>query len=806
MKALLLLLILASQAWSQTDGVSAPSVSTPSTSGTAPRTQMWPDKIWNDLSREVDRSGTQLTNIIFDQIDELSQTVWLSGNNSLKLGIKRTVFDNQDILNTYTVNDQFSIDLARNGSEFSIPLVPSVATPINFNLGVGGKLVVSHLRQIFSKKFAELPRVEDVQEELSKESDVYKEEARKWWELDPSWRPRLAKFWNPLITSWRIPWTKEGLEKIENGDLVSYSASGFVSVGLESGFVPFKFAPGVDISVGAGVQVYVSGEFRVTVLKESERFVRVKITRMRSMGGGVTVGATTNAIKVMDGLILFEGKALETAISDQKITVIPFKIRLDQERKSQLDIGYRFDLNDPKAEEAFEKSMKGNFSFAEKVAKTNSAVTHILTRDAYEERRSSAYELGLKWLYKFGNLREKKDLWATIQKPDGTTEIFKSSLQMAKTWSTLWGTGEKKNFLFTTVFDKTGYEKNAENTFQLVTEGLYEDVATSGKEMKSYVHDIQTVLGGKQVLPDLPLLVPKLNSDKLKLAQYKRSSFYFGQFFSQKQVMKFLMTPSERAWEISFKSFEYVGDETQKKGLAKRFYNRWMDLQAKFSVKLTADEMIGALQELRLLFKYQARAVQGMRAIVMSLDGEEIDYFITATNRSFGRIQFRGRAQTNTERLLQLADETVDFENKVGLYRPDLNAKLSDLKVEQLADLRVKVNFTMPKDVKFLFFKTLRSSGWKKVRNLKDFIYVNKGRFKEGANELVVGPNSEDPLEKALWNAFSTEEYYTLQMSGSLDGKSWGRIETYRFKFEPILALEPVTEKPTNKPKKPQND
>ena len=801
MKLFLILLLLASQVWSQTGGLSAPS-SAPSPSI---KTQMWPDKIWNDLSREVDRSGTQLTNIIFDQIDELSNTVWENGNNKLKLGIKRSVLDNQDILNTYTVNDQFSVELGRNGTEFSIPLVPAIATPINFNLGVGGKFVVSHIRQVFSTKFAELPKVEDIKNDLTKESDVYEEESRKWWELDPSMRPRLAKFWNPLITSWRIPWTKDGLDKIADGDLISYSASGYVSVGLEGGFVPFKMAPGVDVSLGLGVSVYVNGEFRVTLLKENERYVRVKITRVGSFGQGATIGATTNEVKVLNGMVLFEGKALEAALPEQKITIIPFKIRFDQEKKHQLDIGYRFDLNDPKAEEAYEKAMKGNLSFAEKLAKVSSSVTHLLTRDAVEKRKSSAYELGLKWLYKYNNVREKKDLWATIQKPDGTTEVFKSSLQMSKSWSTLWGTGEKKNFLFTTVFDKTSYEKGAENSFQLVSEALYEDVATSGKEMKSYVHDIQTVLGGKQVIPDLPLMIPKINSNKLKLAQYKRSSFYFGQFFTQKQVLKFLMTPSERAWNISYRSYEYVGDEQQKTGLAKRFYNHWMDLQDKFSQPMNSDEMIVALQELRQLFKYQARAVQAMRAIVMSLDGEEVDYFITASNRSFGRVQFRGRVATNAERLLQLADETVDFENRVGQFRPSLEAKLTDLKVEQLMDHRIKVNFIMPKDVKFLFFKTLRSSGWKKVKNLKDFIYINKGRFKEGANELIVGPGSEDPLDQALWNAFSTEEYYTLQMSASLDGKSWGRVESFRFKFTPKPVVEIVTEKPPKKPKKPKS-
>ena len=750
------------------------------------KVEMWPDKLWTDLSRDIDRSGTQLTNLLFDQIDDFNLASWGKKNNNAQLSVKRSVFDNQDILNTYTVNDQFSVNLGRSATEYSIPLVPSVVTPVNFNLGIGGKILVNHVRQVFSSKYAKLPRIEDLENEFTNESKVYEHEAKKWWEIDPSWKPRLSKFWNPFISVWRIPWTKEGLEKIDSGDLVSYSASGYVSVGLESGFLPLRVMPGVDISVGIGGQVYVKGEFRITLLKENDRFVRVKLTKIRAFGQGLMAGATTNDIHVMDGILAFEGKKLEYKIKDQKITVIPFKIGLDRESKKQFDVGYRFDLSDPKAEAAFEKAMRGNFKPAEDLSKTTSFVTHLLTREALEKRRNGSYQLGLKWLYNFGKSREKKDLWATVERPDGTKELFKSSLQMAKAWTTLWGSGEKENFLFTTLFDQTAYKNKQENSFQLVSEAYYEDVNTSGKEMRRYVGDIQSILGGREVLPELPLLVPKADSIKLIPARYKRSSFYFGQYFSQKQVMKFLMTDAARAKEITNKSFGYVRNEEQKIGRVKYFYNRWMELQKRFKQDLSAEEMLKALQDLRQLFRYSSQAIQAMRAIVLSLDGEDVDYFVTATNRSFGRIQFRGPVRTNVDRLFQAVDETVDFENKVGLYRPDLDAKISDLKIEQQSDSKLKVTFSVPKNMKFIYFKLLRTSENKKIKNLLDLIYLNKGRFKEGFNEWILGPESNDNLDQALWAVLKkSEEHYTLQMNGSFQGKTWGRVESYRFEFTP---------------------
>jgi hypothetical protein len=284
-------------------------------------------------------------------------------------------------------------------------------------------------------------------------------------------------------------------------------------------------------------------------------------------------------------------------------------------------------------------------------------------------------------------------------------------------------------------------------------------------------------------------MVPKENSSKLISAHYQRSSFYFGQYFSQKQVMKFLMTDPALAWDISNRSFDYIKVEIQRSSRVTRFYNHWMKLQKKFKENLSADEMIKALQELRLLFKYQPKAINAMRALVLSLDGEEVDYFISATNRSFGRIHFRGRVQTNAEKLLQIADETVDFENKVGPYRPDLGAKINEFKIELLPNSKLKVSFELPKGMKFIYFKLMRTSGWKKVKNVKDLIYLNNNRFQEGPNEWILGPDSQDHLDQALWAVLQTEDYYTMQLSGSAQGQAWGRIESFRFKYIPAAPL-----------------
>ncbi len=741
-------------------------------------TQTWPDKMWTNLSQEVDRSGTQLSNVLFEKIDEVTLLNHNGHDLNSKISVKRSIYDNQDILNSYTVNDVLEISLNRNGLEYSWPLCPSSVSPLNFNLGVEGKLRVTHLRQVDSALVPRLQGPELLEKEIIEEEIKREKVKQKWWMFDPTMRPRLSSIWNPFISLWRIPWTPEGLKKLSNGDLISYSSSGNVSLGLESGFLPLKVMKGVDLTIGAGAKVILNGEFRITLLKENERFVRVKLTRLKSLRKGLSLGAQTNKVEILEAKVLLEGSWAETKIPATEVTLIPFKMAFNREVINQFDIGYRYDLKHPQARDAFSHAMKGDFHSSHRLLGQDQGVEHLLSRKQKEILKSSSYQFGLDWILRFDRGHEIKELAATIQRDDGTREIFKSTYQLNKDWSSAWGSGEKQNFIFTTIVDKSGFELGGKNNFQLVSEAFYEDVNTSGKEMASYVHDIESVLGGRQVFPELPILRPQPNQ-KFKMARYKRSSFYFGQYFTQSQVMKFLMTESQKAWSISQKSFI-----DPKK--AEDFYKEWMKLQALFQKNLTLPETMKALAELKKLFHRHSMAIAAMRAILWSLDEQDVDYFLSATNMSFGRIQFRSRITTDVERLMQLADETVDFENKVGRYRIDLLQQIEDLKIEQLKDSRLDLKFKVPENSQYLYIKILRSTGWKQMKPLFDTIYLNKGRFSSGENHWIIGPSSLDRLDQQIWLSLIRDDYYTLQLSSSLTGQNWGRVISSRFKFKVI--------------------
>jgi hypothetical protein len=567
---------------------------------------------------------------------------------------------------------------------------------------------------------------------------------------------------------------------LDDGELVSYSASGYISTGLEIGIVPIKFHKDANLNLSVGGKVFVTGEFRITVLKESERYVRVKVTKIHSRGAEFTAGSSATDIEVFKGFAMFG----DDDFGKVKVSVTPFNFSLKRERKRQFDLGFRYDMNDEEAVEAYEAAVVGQFQKSEEIAKKkkNKTVEHILTRNSLEKSRERGLTLGVDWLIKTKNARKRSDQEVEITLPDGRKKIFKSSTELSKTWSSVWGDGEKKSYNFITLFDQYAYERGEKNSFQLVTEGLIEDVRTSAKEMISYINNVEKIIGNKDALPEMPTHIPPDKvGGKMKKAKYKRSSFYFGQFFSQDQVVKFIMTPEKKAREITQKSFSTTSELTRGRK-SKRFHRRWMKIQEAYrSVKKSTD-MVKVLSKLSDMFKLYGKSIEGMKAILMSLHGQEIDYFLTASNNSFGRIQLRGKHPTNAEKLLNLADETINFENTVGTSRPDASMVVKDFKVEQQKDKTLKITFTLPKDANYLFFRVLRSSGWKRIKNIKELIFYNKGKFSEGVNEWIVGPDAPSTLDRALYEAFTKTEYYTLQLSTSKDRFTWGRTESSRFK------------------------
>jgi hypothetical protein len=55
--------------------------------------------------------------------------------------------------------------------------------------------------------------------------------------IDPSWRPRTSELWNFFTIPFRLPTSIERLNKLDNGELISYGVNGMWSLVLELALV-----------------------------------------------------------------------------------------------------------------------------------------------------------------------------------------------------------------------------------------------------------------------------------------------------------------------------------------------------------------------------------------------------------------------------------------------------------------------------------------------------------------------------------------------------------------------------------------
>jgi hypothetical protein len=862
--------------------------------GKKEKAKPWPVQLWHSLVEEVDRQVYSLSNQLFKYIEKFETKIIQADYGVGNVKMSREVRDNQDILNTYTVIDRFSISGRSENLSKEIPInVNNIGAKIS--LGIGGDFSWMNIRQVSASRFASLPRIDIENHNLlsygltekelekikkkkekqlrrikkrekkneKKEIELYNEERfpkhssienkiedeggeiydynnqghkRSW--LDRSFRPRINKIWNPVTMLAKVPYGLNQLLKLEDGELVSYTINGYVSLGASIGWslIPNERLKG-KLSASIGYSTSLRGNYRITVLKENDRFVRVKLTRLNSLGHAVSLNQSATDFEFYEGFILFEDSLIEQKnILKQKYSIFPFQFRLGWNYSKIFDIGYRYDLRYPEAQEAFKKSIYGNFKLSDKLknryveANGDQPVEKLFERHSNKVEKREEKKLSLKILNK-ETIKRQHTLVAQIELPNGNKQILKKVNRTDRNWQAIWGQFERRFHSFTISADKTGFLKDEENSIQLIAESNVEDSHTSGKEMHRYMYRIESILGNKDILPELPIKVPrfdrrkrrkklKKNKFNFKKAQYKRSQFYFGFNISQKQLEKFIMTHPTKMWGLLEKAFRvkagswetffkrslyrskklpnmilngplYLANSYNKKGgdveIARKIYQKWIKLNS-----LWLNRPIGFIEKskyydktIRLLseiFKTKYYDEELFNLIVLALEDEELDYFLVATNNSFDRIQESGRAKTNPEKLLNLTDENMGFERLAGGYRPNYKVNVNSFKVEMLENNQVEVEFDLDHDSKLLFFKLYLTNGIRS-KSLTEFVFLNKGRFKKGKNKLVLNSESFNKLEYELGQFLKKGEFYTLSITSSEDGYSWSRVASRRFRF-----------------------
>lgn len=572
----------------------------------------WTGRLGDYVHKYSYDTANQLSNIIWDSINEFTITSFNSGRFSAKIRARRAVFDNHDINNTYTVADRlhFNTSLSLWSKTLaSGEIANDILANFGVSLGTSQGIEFLNIRQVRTNGYSLLPSIGDISRrvfgavedpnapkaeipgaDLPLFDETKPEDAKAADSLsilDPLRRARYGHFTNLVTFPIALPIKAEWLSKLEDSEIMSYNLYGSVQVGASVGWSADMTGIFKSMTGSLSYSAYLRGDYRVTILKEDSRYARVKLTRTYTNGRSGGMNASTDDYQWFDGFLVFGHR-----VAEKSFHIVPFRIQVDRSNAEAFDVGYRYDLTKPEARKAYELAAIGRFAFSEELAgglkgspeaRPDTGVEKIFTRDQKISTRYFSTGVNIASFYRHGNSANFTNWDAIVTLPDGTRRIVTTDAVNAKEWKTLWGTYERSNTSFRVNLDVDRYAQGLKDALYLTVESMIEDSTTDGEELRKYTVQVENAVGEENIFPRFPLQRPETpqeteqrlrnradtypassdgaDAPQLVDARYGTSSFYYRLMFSQRQVEKFIDFPEERMWEALEKAFEIEAGE-----------------------------------------------------------------------------------------------------------------------------------------------------------------------------------------------------------------------------------------------------
>ncbi len=750
----------------------------------------WPENFFQAVANSTDEARFRFANALFDggtEFDLFNES--FNGKFPTSVNIRRDVYNNYDLLNSWTVIDRirlrvepvlFSrhIDKEKN-SFWDKTAVPDAA----FGIGVNGTLEIRKFQQISPKgvNTQEKPANPDPGSSDIQELNPYLSANA----LDSSLRVKLHRVLAPFKLPFELPLSRKAVRRMEVGDVISYNLSGkfgfTVPLSLTEipGFLNFHSGPAINLGW------HWNGQFQVSVMKESERYAKVRFGKLRGHGHvfGFSVAASTPDI--YPGFYLFKGKKYEIHAGQISLMIEPFKYQITKQSDVEFDAGFRYDLDSEEGREAYHRAVLGQREYSEKIADEqvdlpHPAVTQLYTRKTSRTTRSSAIGTNLSVIFSASRTRSTDEVETTIELPESTRHLLRSASEERQNLRSINGNDEKTSHRISILMDEDGFAKKIPNSLLLIAENTVEDSSTNAEEMNKYTDEISSVLEESNLFPVFPDIMPKRNHpDQFKKAWYGRSSFYYGYTLNEVTLGQF--------FKVDPLVLERAGIQNGiliDKDLFKEAGEAFEEHDSKRLHEL-----------LTLLYSDRKHSLELMQTTVQALNSGDYEKFLVAQNPALGNIQKRGHKissmetdYTNTEQEMGLGSDTVRT-----VADPD--AVINKLDTRLNSDGLVELRFTLAKTPEFMYFLLAPLNHRHKNKDTVEFSFYNRdSRFKEGENLIVLDPASSDPLIQTMTKKLDSNEFVLLTLGYSQKGSNWGYGASTRF-FTSIKYEKPSKDK-----------
>ncbi len=779
----------------------------------------WPERILRSLHTGVEHGFVELSSALFDSFDKLDSDLFkFPGNSRAALGVRRDVVDNFDLMNTYTVIDRVRIradarpfaslttwteDVATKG--LGTPFVGLVFEPqasIEWT-DVRPVKALEYKKEPTTKMLiaqAKTGKASDAVDPMvlptalpSPSPDVDLSELNPDVPitfLDPSIRARFSKVTNLATFPFRLPLHRSDVSKMKDGEILSYAFDGQVEVGVSAGL---KVIPSLNV-LHAGIDlrgtVLLHGRYQISVLREDPRYARVKLTHLTEKGthGSVRVGIDRR--DVFDGVMLFKGTAIEQDhVLKYDANFLPFDFESSRIRTNQFDVVYRYDLDDPVGKAAYHKAVLGKFAESETLTGdvagvVGKPVEKLLSRDSDRSSTEHDLKLDLVNILRLEWNGKREVLEATLDLPDGTHHVLEAFHEKKRSHSTFFGaTNRDRTRRMTLYLDAELLAKHDPQSIFVITEITEEDSNTNAGELNKLIAGMEKLLRKPDLLPAVAETIPgRKTPGKARRAWYGRSSFYYGYSLAYEEVDGFLRADFATIDVLARKYFD--GDEAQ------RLLTAWGTASAAMKSGAAPDVLF---QALRGVFSAKFSIEPLTNVIFDSIPTKQIDYFVTAQNVAFGRIQDRGKTIPSVEQALTNTDRELGFETYAQRLKQDSEAIVTEIHVDERPNGLKNLRFTLAKEAANVFFRLFRVTGYKKQKKVTEIVINNRShRFKTGENVLPLDPNSPDLLTAKLSRDLRRGEFYNLSIAYSRTTDRYGPVVSSRFECdEPYPSSNP---------------
>lgn len=784
----------------------------------------------------ADKALSNIPDLIYNSVFDLisGQTKYKIPEANIEIGVKvkRKVFDNEDVLNTYSVVDTFEVPVKIPINLFKDVPIGVYGASAGLSMEMKGGIAVQNIRQVIAKDY----KYEETSRERARDVETYVDQLKDREEehlggiigfvdsIDDSifnlitgktdsskTKAKFSKISNMLTHPLRLPLKSSIADTMPIGEISSYEFKGYVELAGNIGWnIPkARYAASANLLL----KTYLNGRYKISVLKDAPQSATIKLRRVKEKGVGLS--ASFSALNPKN--IPFSGYVLTaTDALGVNTSLVPFSIDLKREWIKDFDISYKYDLTNPNARKAYNKAMFGLFSDSEKLVIEKNGVALVKSRKEKSTLDQSKSSSKFLFIYMKKETAIKKVGKIIIETPEERKYFFTANRENIQDEKLAFVNKENSSYKYNVLLDEKIYRSTYDKGLSLEIDVKLKDSYTTYSELTKKIEEVEFATEQYGVFSRFPSLTPE-EMDSVKMRLKKRvenlgsSYFHYRISLNREQIGKLVTVSDDELWNILEKELNIKGDLNSRSDRAKRVLENLSS-----TVTNIQDNLIGMYD------KDGGKVFQAMKFMKEWKKVKEFYYYSTneRVNLDFvhGITKLFSTTHFNKElvKIIKsiLKNETIEFYlygkgpgingeiEKGGALKIDQTKKLKDLEYRyvgvdaSIKDLKVKakaidkdsveVIINTKKAPKYFHVSIGRTSKWKRYKQLESIVMKNNDIIKEGETRLLItrGNCKEvgfiSNIARAIFYEYK-EDYKTIRVGISHDSTSWGKTKESKF-------------------------